>query len=149
MNEPEQLIRGKIFQKIVQEDFSINSKGGNVTLEAFIDFKVLRKTKKKSGRADILITEDGEGEFVTILEIKATDWDKIKSKNIKKNLWSHQNQLLRYVEKYIEVDNVDVCLGIIYPYPPQKKDLRNIIESYLENYGAPAYWYNEIKTEST
>ena len=146
MNEPEQLIRGKFFQKIVQQDFSENSKDGNVTPEAFICFEGLRKNQKKSGRADILITELGE--FVTILEIKATDWDKIKSQNIKKNLWRHQHQLLRYVEKYIEVDNMNVCLGIIYPHPPQKKELRDVIESYLDHYGTPAYWYSEIKTEN-
>lgn len=146
MTEPKQFIRGKKFQKIVQKDFEINSQDGLVKSEAVIKFEGLQKAKKKSGRADILITELGD--FVTILEIKATEWDKIKPQNIKKNLWSHANQLLRYVEKYIVVDKVDVCLGIIYPHPPQKHGLRKVIESYLEHYGTPAYWFNEIKTNN-
>ena len=145
MTEPKQFIRGKKFQKIVQDDFKKNSKDGLVKPEAVIKFEGLQKIKKKSGRADILITELGD-DLVTILEIKATIWDKIKPKNVKKNLWSHSNQLLKYVEKFIEIDKVDVSLGIIYPYPPKKDGLRNVIESYLEHYGTPAYWYNEIKT---
>lgn len=146
MTEPKQFIRGKKFQKIVQKDFETNSKDGFVKPEAVIVFDGLIKAKKKSGRADIIITELGN--FVTILEIKATDWDRIKPHNIKKNLWSHANQLLRYVEKYIEVDKINVCLGIIYPHPPITNELRDVIESYLEHYGTPAYWYNEIKTNT-
>lgn len=147
MTEPIQFIRGKKFQKIVQKDFEINSKDGFVQSEAVIEFSGLLKAKKKSGRADILITELGD--FVTILEIKATDWDRIKTSNIKKNLWSHANQLLKYVEKYIEVDNINVCLGIIYPCPPKTIELQGVIESYLEHYGTPAYWYNEIQKKNT
>lgn len=94
---------------------------------------------------DILITELGN--FVTILEIKATDWDRIKPKNIKKNLYRHQGQLFKYVDKNIEIEKMDVCLGIIYPKPPRKKGLREFIEKRLEEtYLVPAYWYKEIKT---
>ncbi len=145
MTEPEQLIRGKKFQKIVQDDFEKNSKDGFVKSEAVIKFDGLKKIKKRSGRADILITELGD-DLVAIYEIKATDWDKIKPKNVTKNMWSHANQLLKYVEKYIVIDNMSVSLGVIYPYPPKKSGLRDVVESYLEHYGTPAYWYNEIKT---
>lgn len=94
---------------------------------------------------DILITELGD--FVTILEIKATDWDRIKPKNVKKNLCRHQSQLFKYVDKFVEIDKTDVCLGLIYPKPPKQNGLREFIEKHLEeNYCVPAYWYNEIKT---
>jgi len=33
MNEPEQLKRGRAFQKIVQKDYKDNSKGGGVRIE--------------------------------------------------------------------------------------------------------------------
>lgn len=84
------------------------------------------------------------GNYVAVYEIKATNWDLIKPKNIKKNAWRHQHQLIKYVETYIE-ENIDVCLGIIYPFPPQKPGLRDVIEKYLEEYGTPAYWFVEIK----
>ena len=146
MSEPEQLKRGKKFQKMVQNDFEHNSKDGKVSTEAFISFKELEKVGQNSGRMDIFINELGD--FVTIVEIKATDWDKIKTKNIKRNLYRHQKQLFNYIDKYIEVDKLDVCLGIIYPNPPIKKGLRKTIEKHLEEkYGVPAYWYSEIKSE--
>lgn len=94
---------------------------------------------------DILVTELGD--FVTILEIKATDWDRIKPKNVAKNLYCHQKQLFNYVDKYVEIDKLDVCLDIIYPKPPKKKGLREFIERRLEEkYSVPAYWYDEIKS---
>ena len=146
MSEPKQLKRGKKFQKIVQNDFEQYSKDGKVTSEAFISFIGLEKVRKNSGRMDIFIKELGD--FVTIVEIKATDWDKIKKKNIKRNLYRHQKQLFNYIDKYIEVDRLDVCLGIIYPKPPIKKGLRNLIEKHLdEKYGVPTYWYSEIKSD--
>ena len=146
MPEPEQLRRGKIFQKIVQEDFKRTSKNGIVLLEEFVSFEKLEEIKQQSGRMDILITELSD--FVTILEIKATDWDKIKPQNIKKNLYKHQKQLFNYVDKFVNVDKTDVCIGIIYPDLPKREGLRQLIENYLdEHYGVPAYWYSEIKSE--
>ncbi len=140
--EPEALRRGKAFEKIVQEDFTRNTKDGEAESEAFVSFVEMKKIHRKSGRIDILISELGD--FVTILEIKATDWDRIKPANIKKNLWSHQRQLFRYVDKFSEVDELGACLGIIYPKPPKTQGLRETIEGYLESYGVPAYWFNKI-----
>ena len=145
MPEPLQLKKGKKFQKIVQNDFSANSKDGRVIPETFVSFKELKNIKQRSGRIDIFIDEISD--FVTIVEIKATDWDKIKPKNINRNLYRHQKQIFRYIDKYVDVDKLDVCLGIIYPKPPVKKGLRKYLEKYMEdNYGLPVYWYNEIKT---
>jgi hypothetical protein len=144
--EPEQLKRGKKFQKVVQRDFQQHTKNGEVQSERAVSFERLSQIRQKSGRMDILITELGD--FVTILEIKATNWDKIKPKNIKKNLCRHKKQLFNYVDKYLNVDKLHVCIGIIYPEPPRKKGLREDIEEYLEEYGVPAYWYSEIKTKN-
>lgn len=138
MPEPECLLRGKQFQEIVREDFRKNNKDGLLTFE-----KVRKLSRKKTGRLDILVSELGD--YVAVYEIKATDWDSIKPKNIKKNAWRHQNQLCKYVNTYIK-ENVDVCVGIIYAAPPKTPGLRETIETYLENYGAPAYWFNEINS---
>ena len=143
MAEPERLARGKWFQAIVQADFRDNTRDGVAHAEAYIPFDELPEIRQKSGRADILITELGD--MVTILEIKATDWDRIKPTNVKRNLSRHQRQLFKYVNKYYKIDGLQVCIGIIYPEPPQKPGLREFIESYLEETcGAPAYWYTEI-----
>jgi hypothetical protein len=35
------------------------------------------------------------------------------------------------------------------PKPPKKEGLKGFIEKYLEdNYGVPAYWFNEIKSNT-
>jgi len=146
MPEPEQLKRGKIFQAIVQSDFQTNSKDGFVAIEEHISFKDLKKLKQKRGRMDIFIYEDSD-DYVTILEIKATNWDRIKEKNIRRNLYRHYNQLFKYIDKFVEIDNLNVCHGIIYPEPPLKKGLKGYIEKCaMDNYSFPVYWYTEIKS---
>lgn len=146
MPEPQQLKRGKRFQKIVQSDFSLNNKSGIICIERHVSFEDLDKLKQKRGRMDMFIYEDSD-DFVTILEIKATDWDNIKPGNIKRNLYRHSKQLFNYIDKYMEVDNKDVCHGIIYPAPPKSKELREFIEECaMEMYCFPVYWYSEIKS---
>ena len=147
MNEPEPLRRGKRFQKIVQADLGVNSKSGLVRCEAPIEFFPKRTTRKKWGRADILITEMGD--LVAVLEIKATDWDRIKPKNVKKNLWRHQHQLYSYIERFLEVDKKGVSAYIIYPTRPSSAELCTVIDDYLESYGMLAHWFDEIATEAS
>ena len=137
MSEPLQLKRGKVFQQKVYEDFKSHNKSGEFEAE-----QSRHLINGKIGRMDVLISDmDG---MVAIYEIKATNWDRIKPKNIKKNAWSHQRQLHKYVETYIE-EGTDVCVGIIYPDPPSSDDLRVMLEDYLTEYGAPPYWFSEIK----
>ncbi len=146
MNEPEPLRRGKRFHKIVQADFGRDSSDGSVRCEAPIELVLKRAAIKKWGRADILITELDD--VVAVLEIKATDWDRIKTKNIKKNLWRHQNQLYSYVEKFLEIDKKSLSAYIIYPTRPSSAELYKVIDDYLENYGMLAHWYDEIATDA-
>ncbi len=138
MTEPKQLARGKQFQKEVYEDFAQNNKGGKFLSEQYRDL-----VNGKKGRMDILISDMDD--MVAIYEIKATNWDKIKPTNIKKNAWSHQRQLHKYVETYVE-EGMDVCVGIIYPEPPLSDELRELLEEYLTEYGAPPYWFSEIQS---
>jgi len=137
-DQPEQLQRGKLFQAIVQEDFRTNNQSGLAEIE-----KCISLLSKKTGRMDIAVTNLGD--MVAIYELKATDWDEIKPANVNRNLYRHQRQLFTYVDKYVEVENLSVCHGIIYPWPPKAESLREHIESRLtEFYGVPAYWYTEV-----
>lgn len=144
--EPEQLKRGKEFQEKVQKDFKRNS-DGSPEKEAFISFEKMKEIRQKSGRMDIVITYDDD-DFIMIMEIKATEWDRIKPRNIRKNLWRHGRQLHRYIDKYMEVDNLgSVGLAMIYPSAPKKEGLREKIEDMaLELYSFPVYWFDEIRT---
>jgi hypothetical protein len=145
MPEPYLLKRGKEFQKIVQVDFNQNNKSGILCLEQHVSFEKIDNIKQERGRMDLFIHDDSD-DYVSVFEIKATDWDKIKEKNIKRNLYRHSKQLFNYIEKFLSVDNKDVCHGIIYPSPPKKKGLRDNIENWaMDLYSFPVYWYNEIK----
>jgi len=81
MGEPKQLRYGKRFHKEVQMNFEQYSEG-KPQREAHI--KLSEKFKSKTGRMDILITEMDDN--VAILEIKGTNWDRIKPANVKRNL---------------------------------------------------------------
>ncbi len=144
--EPAQLCRGKQFQMIVQADYAKNSLGGIIGIEESVKFDQLPEVKQKSGRMDIIV-HDIDEDYVMIMEIKATDWDKIKPKNIKRNLYRHSKQLYNYIDKFLQVDDKTVGLAMIYPEPPKKEGLRDQIEVWaMDLYSFPVYWYSEIKT---
>ncbi|MCP5372237.1 MAG: hypothetical protein H6907_10950 [Hyphomicrobiales bacterium] len=142
MPEPEPLKRGKAFQKVVQADFRDNSRDGKVFAERSVAAAV-GAGSRTAGRMDVFVGElDG---YAVILEIKATDWDRIKPANVRRNLWRHQRQLFRYIDTFMDGTGLDVCLGVIYPEPPRTPGLRARIEAILEDYGTPAYWFPDIR----
>ena len=141
--EPEILRRGKAFHKRVQEDWEKTATGGQINLEHFIPLSILRKktNRPKSGRLDIFVDELGD--FICVVEIKSTDWDKVKEKNRKKLLGSHRRQVWKYVEEYLDVLKVDVCPGVIYPTAPITLGLKDMVEAYLNDYGLQVVWYDD------
>jgi len=140
MTEPEILRRGKEFHKLVQSNWEKTAEGKVQCEYAIPLLRISRSTKHlKQGRMDIFVDEVGD--FVSIVEIKSTDWDMIPEKNVKRLLSSHRRQVWKYIEKYIDGDQVDVCAGIIYPTAPLHEGLKERIESYLEDYGIPVVWF--------
>jgi hypothetical protein len=144
-NEPDNLRRGKEFHREVQRDWMKSARDGKILPEKTILLGLLGCRRADKGRIDILVDEiaGNEEEFVSVVEVKSTDWDRIKPGNITKNLGSHRRQIWRYIEKFIEVDKVDVCPGIIYPDSPKTPGLRERIETYLNDYGIQVVWYRE------
>lgn len=120
--EPSQLRRGKEFQKIVQADYKNNSEG-EVDLEKTISFQDIPTIKQKRGRMDIVVQNE-PGDFNLIMEIKATDWDRIKPKNIKRNLYKKSG----------------FSIAMLYPEPPKTEGLRELIETWaMDKYSFPVY----------
>lgn len=138
-------IKSKIFQCLVQEDYQKRSKGGILTLEQQVDLHEVKNTKKKRGRMDIFVYDD-EDESVVIIEIKVTDWDRIKEKKIKRNFYRYSRKLYNYIDKFLDIEGKQVTLAVIYTKPPRKKGLPEFVEqSAMEEYSFPVYWYSEVK----
>lgn len=112
----------------------MNIKDGHPNKEHTISlFRYPSKLKhSKRGRLDIFVDELGE--FVSVIEIKSTDWDKIKPNNVRKLLASHRRQIWNYISKYLDDEKINVCPGIIYPNVPSTNKLREDIEEYLNSY---------------
>ncbi len=84
--EPEILRRGKAFHKRVQGDWENTARGGKINIEYSIALSILHEktNHKKIGQLDIFVDELSD--FISIVEIKSTDWDKVREKKWKKLL---------------------------------------------------------------
>lgn len=139
MREPEILRKGKEFHWRVQQDWKLSAKDGNISSEhrSLLVHKIGHH--KRHGRLDIFVDELGD--FVSVIEIKSTDWDTVLPRNRKRLLGSHRRQVWRYIERYIDVEHVDVCPGIIYRIAPSTPGLKEMIEEYLNDWGLQIVWY--------
>ena len=141
-NQPRALVRGKEFEQRVKDSWS-NLADGDMEMEHSIVLSLLpaRGTRKRRGRLDIFVSELGD--FVSVVEIKATTWDRIKPANITKNLGSHRRQIWKYIYEYTDVEKVDVCAGVIYPTAPKTEGLKKRIENYMGDYGIQVVWFDD------
>ena len=132
-----------MFHKRVQDDWERTAKDGNLTKEHTIELSKIPTIprRKKRGRLDMFVDELGD--FVSVVEIKSTDWDKVKENNRKKLLGSHRRQIWKYIEEYLDIKKIDVCPGIIYPNSPTSLGLKEMIENYLNDYGLQVVWYDD------
>jgi hypothetical protein len=90
---------------------------------------------------DIFVHESGD--YVTVVEIKATDWDRVLARNRRRLLGAHRRQVWRYIEKFIDGDHLNVCSGIIYPAAPVTAGLREEVETYLNDCGLQVVWFDD------
>lgn len=141
--EPDQLLRGKLFHNKVQIDWEGFIEGKPVRPEYGIILKTNPEIAKKVKRGRIDIFVDKMSDFVTIVEIKSTDWNKIKAHNVKRLLQSHSRQMFKYIDKFLEIDKVNVCAAIIYPKAPKSSKLKNTIEDYFNENSFQLVWHED------
>ena len=145
----ERLKYGREFQTKVQKYLKKETKEGGIKreIEVLYEGHIDRK-KGNYGRMDIFL-DDREQGYVVIYEIKATNWEKIKSENILKNIESHGRQLHKYIDKFVHDLNDTVIFGVIYPQPPKSKELRMLVEDLAidtkRRNPFPVYWFSEMK----
>ena len=141
--EPSNLKRGKSFHNRVQSDWSRAIRNGKLTLEQVIPFCkhsgpfVLHQ----KGRLDVFVDELGRP--LSVIEIKSTNWNRVKPKNVGKLLAWHRSQLWKYVSTYLGHTPTDVQPALIYPVAPPDEGLKRRIEEYLNEGGIQVVWYEE------
>ena len=143
-----QLRRGKAFHKLIQQEWEREAEG-EVKSERHI-----RKPNGRKGRVDVFVNDDDPESSIAIVEVKATDWNKIKKKNIRRNVRRQIRQVWSYIESQIldgqyvkDGEGKDVCPGIIFPKRPKDRERTDLIEQIFEEEGIPVVWHDETIEE--
>ena len=142
--EPPQLSRGKAFHRLIQQEWEQEAQG-DITCE-----RRVTKPGDRKGRVDIFVNDSDPGAPIAIVEIKATDWDRMKARNVRRNVQRQIRQIWSYIESQIldghfvpEGEGKDVCPGIIFPRRPRDpKRLEQIEELFLAQ-GIQVVWHDE------
>ncbi len=142
--EPPQLSRGKKFHKLIQDEWKREAQG-DITPERYII-----KPSGRRGRVDVFVNGNELNSVVAIVEIKATDWDRMTDKAVKRNARRQIRQIWNYIEsqilegKYVESgEGKDICPGIIFPKRPKNKDRMKEVEEIFIKEGIPVVWHDE------
>ena len=98
--EPVALRRGKQFHKEVQLDWLQTAKDGIPKAE-----KTIIKPSGRHGRIDVFVdVDDDEVDMVAVVEIKASDWDRMTLQAVKRNARRYANQIWNYIESQLSDD---------------------------------------------
>jgi len=146
--EPEALRRGKAFHNHIQESWRRDAEG-KVTRE-----RAVTKPSGRKGRVDVFVDDEEPDGVVAIVEVKASDWDKMTDKAVRRNVRRQIKQVWDYIESQIVAgkytasgEGKDVCPGIIFPKRPKDKARMKWIEDTFEEEGIPVVWEDETAQE--
>lgn len=132
--EPSQLRRGKRFHREVQAEWEATAEG-DVVRE-----KLMTKRSGRRGRMDIHV--DSGATMDAIVEIKATNWDRMTLPGVRRNVRRQVRQIWDYIEANLDLGK-DVSPGVIFPKRPKSlRRLKLIEEMFLEE-GIVAVWQDE------
>jgi len=146
--EPEPLKRGKAFHKKVQAEWEAKAAG-----EVFSERWVIKKTDRK-GRVDVFVNDDEPDGCIAIVEIKATDWDRMTNQAVRRNIRRQIRQVWGYIESQIDGENYvstgehkSVSPGIIFPARPKDSERLKMIEKMFTEEGIAVVWHDETIEE--
>jgi hypothetical protein len=84
--------------------------------------------ERRRGRVDVRVDE--EDGSVSIVELKATDWDRMKANRVRPNALRHARQVWRYVNAELS-EGAEVCPGVVYESTPSDHAVRSLVEETL------------------
>lgn len=136
--EPKILKKGKKFHKEIQDNWEKTAEG------AIFSEHPIKKSNKRSGRVDILV--DPKEDMVAVVEIKNSDWDRMKEKNVRRNIKRQARQVWIYIESQLNISK-DVSPGIIFSKRPKTSGRLEYIEKLFGEEGIPVVWQDETIKE--
>ncbi len=139
--EPEQLKRGKAFHKKIQDEWLDTAQG------IILPEKTIRRLTGRRGRIDIFVDDDSDENHVAIVEIKASDWDQMKPKAVRRNALRQVRQIWSYIDSQVELEGKDVSPGIIFPTRPSDENRLKNIENIFNDWGIQVVWRDESMDE--
>ncbi len=104
------------------------------------EFETIANWKGKRGRVDIRI-DVPENNQIVVVEVKASDWDKMKPHRVRPNALRHANQVWRYIAAYVSPQ--EVIPALVYPSTPKTPGRKEEVESILDEYAIAAVWRDE------
>ena len=136
--EPKRLRQGKAFHREVQREWCEEA-NGEVTTEASVI-----KPDGSRGRADVLV--DAGSDLVAIVEIKASDWDRMSSGAVRENVTRQAQQIWGYIESQL-ADGKEVSPGVVFPIRPKSRTRLTLIEELFDEEGISVVWQDETIEE--
>lgn len=108
--EPRQLRRGKAFHRRVQKGWLLGAEG-----RVYVE-KRIATPGGRAGRADLLVEADDR--LAAVVEIKASDWDRMTLQGVRRNARRHARQIWDYIESQL-AEQKNVNPGVVFPKAPK------------------------------
>ncbi len=140
----ERLAKGRAFHATVQTAFLTDLAHATGFRE-----RGWRLMAGRRGRVDLAAVTDDREKMLIIIEIKGTDWDKIRSDRVKRNVQRHIRQLLAYLDTAIgelEAGQWEGVAGaLLYPSRPASAKSLACIEAAAAEQAITVTWYDQSR----
>ena len=90
------------------------------------------------GRVDIWL--DAEKNFAVVVEVKSTDWDRVRRRRVREYVRRHGLQLHEYLAGTDLLER-DVSMHMVYPRAPVDAALRELVENGMLSMGIVVLWW--------
>jgi hypothetical protein len=139
----ERLATGRAFHDAVQSAFLTDLTDATGFRE-----RGWRLASGARGRVDLAVVTDDREKMLIIIEIKGTDWDKIRADRVKRNVQRHIRQLLTYRDTAIgelEAGQWEGVAGALrYPSRPASAVSLACIQAAADEQAIMVTWYDEV-----
>ena len=118
--EPERVKQGNAFHRKVQSQWVREYQGESRTE------LIVRKPNGRAGRIDLCL--DPGTETVSVVEIKASDWDQMTEAGVRRKVKRYAAQVFQYVDSQMSGIRTGVCPAMVLQFRPLKAGRAELVE---------------------